>query len=181
MAQRARRRGRRRLLTSERARLKRPRQLGVSKRDRTRPTAARLVPSTSSWWIATASHWPSVSRRLTHTTQLSCSHSSRPARRSSVRGGDWGGRANVRHSCTRTWHTTPRTSVALCARGITPRLARREIDSRERFGRRRWVVLLAARLPPPRRPLRAVAGSAPGVTALGLNPDLPQLPHPRGG
>ena len=38
-----------------------------------RPTAARPAPSTTWWWTATASRWPSASRRPTPTIRPSCS------------------------------------------------------------------------------------------------------------
>jgi transposase len=97
---------------------------GVSRPDPTRPTAASPAPSTTWWWIATASLWPSNSRRPTPTTQPSCSHSLIPSRRSSVRGGDRDDRANVRPSCTPIRPTTPRTSVALCKPAASPHASR---------------------------------------------------------
>jgi len=41
---------------------------GASRRDGTRSTAASPAPSTTWWWIATASRWQSTSRRPTPTT-----------------------------------------------------------------------------------------------------------------
>jgi len=45
---------------------------GESRQAETRPTVASPVPSTTWWWIATASRWPSGSRPPTPTTRPSC-------------------------------------------------------------------------------------------------------------
>jgi len=68
---------------------------GVSRRGRTRSTAARQARRTTSWWIETASRWRSASPLPTPTTRRSCSRWSTPFPRSSAQGDDRDDRANV--------------------------------------------------------------------------------------
>ena len=82
---------------------------GASKRGQTRPTAASPAPSTTSWWIATASHSASASPRPTSTIPPNSCRWSMPSRRSSDREDDPAGRASVLPSCTRTKRMTPST------------------------------------------------------------------------
>jgi transposase len=93
---------------------------GASKQDRTPLTAANPAPSTTLWWIATASRWPSASRRPTPTMRRSCSRWWIPSRPSSVRVGDRGDRANDRPNSTPTRPTTPRTCGVRCALAALP-------------------------------------------------------------
>ena len=64
------------------------------------------------------------------------------------------------------------------ARGITPRIARRGIESSQRLGRHRWVVecntSLARPLPPARHLLRATRRHPPRLHDPGLRPRHPQ-------
>ncbi len=46
---------------------------GAMPPDRTRRTAGRRAPTTTAWWIGTASHWRCACRPPTPTTRLSCS------------------------------------------------------------------------------------------------------------
>jgi transposase len=50
------------------------------------------------------------------------------------------GRADARGSCSPTAATTTTSTGASCARGITPRIARRGIAHGSGLGRHRWVV-----------------------------------------
>jgi hypothetical protein len=65
-------------------------------------------------------------------------------------------------------------------RGISPRIARRGVESSQRLGRHRWKVGLsgpAADQPAPDRPLRAPRRHCDRVAASGLRADLrPQAP-----
>jgi transposase len=93
---------------------------GASKRDRTPLTVASAAPSTTLWWIATASRWPSASRRPTPTMRRSCSRWLMPSRRSSGRVGDQGDRASDRPNSTPTRPTTPHTCGVRCALAALP-------------------------------------------------------------
>ena len=114
---------------------------GASRPGRTRWTAASPAPSTTWSWIATASPWRSASRRPMPTTRPSCFPWLTPSRRSSVRGGR-PGRPRKRPAKLHADKAYDSSELrrALRARGITPRIARRGIDSSERLGRHRWVV-----------------------------------------
>ena len=114
---------------------------GASRPARTRSTAASPAPSTTWWSIATASRWPSASRPPTPTTRPSSlplvdaippiigprGRPGRPRKRPAKLHADKA-------------YDSSALRRALRARGITPRLARRGIDSSERLGRHRWVV-----------------------------------------
>lgn len=114
---------------------------GARRPARTRSTAVSPAPSTTWSSTATASPWPFTSRRPTLTTRPSCSRSSMPSLRSLALAGSPGVPGGVPPSCMPTRPTTLRSYAAhLRARGITPRLALRGIDSSERLGRYRWVV-----------------------------------------
>jgi hypothetical protein len=63
------------------------------------------------------------------------------SRRSSGHGADPAGRASGQPSCTLTKATTTRAAGGPCAvEGITPRVARRGVESSTRLGRHRWKV-----------------------------------------
>ncbi len=81
---------------------------GASRPGRTRSTAASQVPSTTWWWIATASRSPSGTRPPTPTMRSSCSRWSTSSHRSSVRVEDRVGLVSDRSNSTPTRRTTPR-------------------------------------------------------------------------
>ena len=85
---------------------------GASRRGETRPTAASEGPSTTWWWIETASRSPSSSRPPTPTIPPNSFRSSMRSRLSSAHEGNQDDRASVRPSCTPTRRTTPQTSAA---------------------------------------------------------------------
>ena len=93
---------------------------GASRPDRTQQTGANSAPSTTSSPIETASRSRSVCRRPTPTTRRSCSRWLMPSRRLSDPGGNRGGRASVRGSCTATRPTTLQTSAVRCVLAVSP-------------------------------------------------------------
>ena len=63
------------------------------------------------------------------------------SRRFVARLGNPADRASAQPSSTAPKATTSTSAESLCAgRGITPRIARRGVDSSERLGRYRWIV-----------------------------------------
>ena len=153
---------------------------GASRPARTRSTAASPAPSTTWSSTATASRWPSASRPPTPTTRPSCSRWSTPSRRSSARAGD-------RAAPQAPGQAARRQGLRLLRPAPCPARSRHHPahrPPRHRLQRAagaaplggRAHALLAARLPPPRRPLRAAGRPAPGAAPPGLRPDLPALP-----
>ncbi len=94
---------------------------GARRPARTRRIAARPAPSTTSWWIGTASRWRCASRPPTPTTRHSSSRWSTRSPRSSARAGDRGDRANVRPNSTPTRPTTPRPCGEPCVPAASSR------------------------------------------------------------
>ena len=90
---------------------------GASRRGRTRLIAANPARNTTSWWIATASPWPSGSRRRTLTTRRSCFRWLTRFRPLSAPEGSRAARASVRLKYTPTRPTIPQGYGAPCALG----------------------------------------------------------------
>ncbi len=88
---------------------------GVSRRVRTRSTAASSDRSTTWWSTGTASRSLSGSLRPTPTTRRSCSHWSTPFPRSSGHGDDRGDRANGQLNSTLIRPTIPQHYAVHCA------------------------------------------------------------------
>src|SRR5215218_1132134 len=87
---------------------------GASRRVQTPSTAANPAPSTTSWWIATASRSPSASRQPILTTRPSCCRSSMPFRPSSADAGDRAVLGSARPIYTPTKRMTPLPCAVAC-------------------------------------------------------------------
>jgi transposase len=94
---------------------------GAGRPDQTQLIEESPAPSTTWWWIATASPWPSGFRRPTPTMRRSCSRSLMPSRPSLAHEGDLAVLGSARPSCTATRRTTRRACGAPCGPVASPR------------------------------------------------------------
>jgi transposase len=94
---------------------------GASKRDRTRPTAARLVPNTTSSSTAMACPWRCASRPPTPTMPPSSCRWLMPSSRSSDRVDDQVGLGSDPLSCTVTKRMTPAICGGRYVLAVSPR------------------------------------------------------------
>jgi transposase len=93
---------------------------GASRRARTPWTAARAAPSTTWWWIATASRWRSAFRRPMPMMPPNSCRWSMPSRRSSDREENRGGRASARPNSMLTKRMTPVICGGRCVLAASP-------------------------------------------------------------